>query len=310
MRIARELHDTLGQSLALLRLASTALIVRRPAVKQFAERLSGLRALVMEFGRDLNWLAWEIRPTTLDDLGIQTAIQNLTETWTERTGIQVDLHLTLEGERLPPEVETALYRVLQEALTNVIRHAEATLVGVALGTADRLVTMIIEDNGRGFDIGAAGAGDVATKRLGLLGMRERLTLVQGSLEIEFRAWQGHDPVHQYPVDVMNLEPPNRLRVFVADDHPLILDGIKALVSADPALELVGEARDGLTALRLALELKPAVAVLDLSMPGLNGIEVSRRLLAACPECRILILTVHEDDGYLRKLLSLGVAGYI
>jgi DNA-binding NarL/FixJ family response regulator len=109
---------------------------------------------------------------------------------------------------------------------------------------------------------------------------------------------------------MNLETPDRLRVFVADDHPLILDGIKALVSADPALELVGEARDGLTALRLAMELKPAVAVLDLSMPGLNGIEVSRRLLAACPECRILILTVHEDDGYLRKLLSLGVAGYI
>ena len=129
-------------------------------------------------------MAREIRPTALDDLGIQTAIQNLTETWTERTGIQVDLHLTLEGQRLLPEVETALYRVLQEALTNVIRHAEATLVGVALGTAGRLVTMIIEDNGRGFDLDNAGFSETATKRLGLLGMRERLTLVNGSLEIE------------------------------------------------------------------------------------------------------------------------------
>ena len=101
-----------------------------------------------------------------------------------------------------------------------------------------------------------------------------------------------------------------VRVFVADDHPLILDGIKALVSADPALELAGEARDGPTALRRAIELKPDVAVLDLSMPGLNGIEVSRKLLAVHPECRILILTVHEDDGYLRKLLALGVAGYV
>ncbi len=109
---------------------------------------------------------------------------------------------------------------------------------------------------------------------------------------------------------MNLATLARLRVFVADDHPLILDGIKALVSADPALELVGEARDGPTALARATDLKPDVAVLDLSMPGLNGIEVSRKLLAACPACRILILTVHEDDGYLRKLLALGVAGYV
>jgi signal transduction histidine kinase len=190
MRIARELHDTLGQSLALLRFGLDSVDRSSAGVEQFAERLSGLKALVLEFGRDLNRLAWEIRPTALDDLGIQTAIQNLTETWTERTGIQVDLHLTLEGKRLLPEVETALYRVLQEALTNVIRHAEATLVGVALGTADRLVTMIIEDNGRGFDLGAAGFSDVATKRLGLLGMRERLTLVKGSLEIESEPGKG------------------------------------------------------------------------------------------------------------------------
>ena len=138
----------------------------------------------MEFGHDLNRLAWEIRPTALDDLGIQTAIQNLTETWSERTGIEVDLHLTLDGRRLQPEIETALYRVLQEALTNVIRHAEATRVGVALGTNDLLVTMIIEDNGRGFDVGDAGLANAPGKRLGLLGMRERLTLVKGSLEIE------------------------------------------------------------------------------------------------------------------------------
>nr|WP_294544404.1 GAF domain-containing protein [uncultured Rhodopila sp.] len=184
MRVARELHDTLGQSLALLRLGLDGVDHSSAGVEQFAQRLTGLKALVLEFGRDLNRLAWEIRPTVLDDLGIQTAIQNLTETWSERTGIQVDLHLTLEGRRLQPEIETALYRVLQEALTNVIRHAAATEVGVALGTTEQLVTMIIEDNGRGFDPGNAAASELPTKRLGLLGMRERLTLVNGSLEIE------------------------------------------------------------------------------------------------------------------------------
>jgi DNA-binding NarL/FixJ family response regulator len=101
-----------------------------------------------------------------------------------------------------------------------------------------------------------------------------------------------------------------LRVFLADDHPLVLDGIKALLSTDDGLELVGEARDGQTALRRAIDLQPDVAVLDLSMPGLNGIAVAGKLLEACPRCRILILTVHEDAAYLRQLLDLGVAGYV
>ncbi len=102
----------------------------------------------------------------------------------------------------------------------------------------------------------------------------------------------------------------RLRIFLADDHPVVLSGMKALVAADDGLELVGEATDGPTALRRAIELHPDVAVLDLSMPGLNGIEVARKLLAACPDTRVMVLTVHEDGAYLRQVLDLGVAGYV
>jgi DNA-binding NarL/FixJ family response regulator len=108
-----------------------------------------------------------------------------------------------------------------------------------------------------------------------------------------------------------VEPPaSPLRVFLADDHPLVLDGIKALLLADEGLELVGEARDGPSAVRHATDLQPDVAVLDLSMPGLNGIQVAGKMLEACPQCRLLILTVHEDAAYLRQLLDLGVAGYV
>ncbi|MCG6205174.1 response regulator transcription factor [Rhodopseudomonas sp. HC1] len=109
---------------------------------------------------------------------------------------------------------------------------------------------------------------------------------------------------------MDQQAPPRLRVFLADDHPVVLSGMKALVAGDPAIEVVGEANDGPNALRRAIELKPDVAVLDLSMPGLNGIEVARKFLAACPECRVLVLTVHEDGAYLRQLLDLGVSGYV
>jgi DNA-binding NarL/FixJ family response regulator len=101
-----------------------------------------------------------------------------------------------------------------------------------------------------------------------------------------------------------------VRVFVADDHPLTLDGIKAAVSADDRLQIVGEAGDGPTALRRAIDLRPDVAVLDLSMPGLDGIELARKLLASCPECRVLMLSVQEDIAALRHLLDLGISGYV
>lgn len=101
-----------------------------------------------------------------------------------------------------------------------------------------------------------------------------------------------------------------LRVFLADDHPIVRDGIKAMLMADPQLELVGEAGDGPTALQRAIELVPDVAVLDLSMPGMNGVEVARRLIAACPQCRIVVLTVHEEAEYLHELLDLGIAAYV
>jgi DNA-binding NarL/FixJ family response regulator len=101
-----------------------------------------------------------------------------------------------------------------------------------------------------------------------------------------------------------------LRVVMADDHPIVLAGLKALVQADPGLQIVGEARDGRTAQRLASSLRPDVVVLDLSMPEMSGTEVARSLLAERPEIRILILTVHEDRATLRQLLDLGVAGFL
>lgn len=111
---------------------------------------------------------------------------------------------------------------------------------------------------------------------------------------------------------MSLDPASTapLRVFLADDHPIVLAGVKAMIDRDDALEVVGEARDGRTALRAATELQPDIAVLDISMPGLNGLKLAEQLRATCPKCRILALTVHEDRGYIRQLLDLGIAGYL
>jgi DNA-binding NarL/FixJ family response regulator len=102
----------------------------------------------------------------------------------------------------------------------------------------------------------------------------------------------------------------RIRILVADDHHLVLAGLKALVRNDPSIEVIGEAEDGPSALRLAIELKPDVIVLDLSMPGMNGVRVAQALRVQLPACHILVLSVHEDRAYLRRLLEIGVAGYV
>jgi len=101
-----------------------------------------------------------------------------------------------------------------------------------------------------------------------------------------------------------------VRILMVDDHPIVLAGLKALVGADPDFAIAGEARDGRTALRMALQLMPDVVVLDISLPEMNGIELVTALRAQRPECRVLVLTVHEERAYLRQLVELGVRGYL
>lgn len=104
--------------------------------------------------------------------------------------------------------------------------------------------------------------------------------------------------------------PGPVRILMVDDHPVVLAGLKALIGADPDFVIVGEARDGRTALRMAIQLAPDVVVLDISLPEMNGIELAAALRAERPETRVLVLTVHEERAYLRQLVELGVGGYL
>lgn len=103
---------------------------------------------------------------------------------------------------------------------------------------------------------------------------------------------------------------DQLRILLADDHPVVLAGIKALVTAEEGMDVVGEARDGVAALAMAQQLSPDIVVLDISMPGMIGTVLAENLSRTCPGCRLIALTVHEDSGYMRQLLEVGVAGYL
>jgi signal transduction histidine kinase len=176
-RLARELHDETGQALTSLLLGLRA--VEEADEDERRERLATVRELAVATLQDVRRLAVELRPKALDDFGLVPALERLVATFTEQTGLAVDLEQTLGDARLPPETETALYRITQEALTNVVKHAHATRVSIVLTRKDASVTAVIEDDGRGFDPGNTREGG-----FGLLGMRERVELIGGRLNVE------------------------------------------------------------------------------------------------------------------------------
>lgn len=103
---------------------------------------------------------------------------------------------------------------------------------------------------------------------------------------------------------------SKIRVVVADDHPVVLAGLKALIQADPELDLAGDAADGIAALQLIASVMPDIVVLDISMPGIGGVELTRRISEELPSVKALVLTVHEDRAYMQKVLSAGARGYL
>ena len=183
-RISRELHDEMGQYLTALILEIKLLGDTIPEDSPARERLKRLQQVTSDVGKEVHRLAVELRPTALDDVGLPTTIQNGLDEWSERTGILSDFHAAGFESRPAPEVETAFYRIVQEALTNVARHAQAGRVSVVLESRDNHVTLIVEDDGRGFDVEAALSAPSTVSHLGLLGMKERVAMIGGTLAIE------------------------------------------------------------------------------------------------------------------------------
>jgi signal transduction histidine kinase len=192
-RLARELHDETGQALTSILLGLKPL-EKSATTDEERAAAAAVRELVVTTLQDVRRLAVELRPSALDDFGLGTAVERLAETFRESSGLRVDLEAHLRDDRLPAEVETTLYRIVQEALANIVKHASADHVSIVLTQSERAVSAVVEDDGRGFDPNGTG-GDV----LGLVGMRERVALVGGRLRIESADGSGTTIAAEVPV---------------------------------------------------------------------------------------------------------------
>ncbi len=192
-RLARELHDETGQALASILLGLRSLERTLDGNAAALAGVADLRELAVGTLRDVRLLAVELRPKALDDFGLVAALERLTESFGAQSGMAVTFVSRVGDEHFADEIAVSLYRFVQEALTNIVKHAQARSVSILLTRKDERIAVVIEDDGRGFDPRAASEG------FGLEGMRERAALVGGSLRIESREGAGTTLVAEVPL---------------------------------------------------------------------------------------------------------------
>jgi len=289
-RLARELHDDIGQSLTLIKLRLQAVQQLPPEMDPSPQLEAVIKAVEHTLER-VRALSQDLRPAVLDDLGLVPALRSYIQRLCQHSGLDIQFYADSLA-RLDGEVETACFRIVQEALTNVLRHAQARHVKVTLRRDGQDLLVQVRDDGVGFDPAVARTAATAGGSFGILGMAERAQLVGGELHIESSPGKGctvtvrFPQVVRTPVKRSHPEVQGKARVLLAEDHTLVRSGFRAL------------------------ELQPDIVLMDIAMAGLNGLEATARIVHDHPGTRVVMLSMHADQEYVAQALRAGAAGYL
>jgi signal transduction histidine kinase len=206
-RIARELHDEYGQTLTglIMSIESVANSIP-PEQSKFSERLSHLKSFAVRALDSMRKMTLDLRPSTLDDLGLAATVRSYLHTNLEAMGIRATFQNRTRDAELTPEVETALFRIIQEAVHNITKYAEASHVKVLLEAKDGRIRAVVEDDGRGFDVDTVYSSRIGAHSLGLRGIQERATLLGGTFEIVSQIGKGTRLTVEIPLTHPGEEP--------------------------------------------------------------------------------------------------------
>ena len=329
-RIARDLHDTTGQKLVVLSMTLDRLARHSDLRKSEAqEALKEGREIAEKIAEEIRTLSYLLHPPLLDECGLQSAVRWYAEGFEKRSGIKLDVAIASDLVRLPIDAETALFRVVQESLTNVHRYSGSTRAEIQISEVSGEVQLEVIDYGKGNKAGAVraardGAGGLG---VGIPGMRERLHQLGGSLHVDFGT-NGTTVVATLPIrragteTEMSLrdgqghgaadreEEKPRRRILIADDHELMRRGLRGLIEGQEEWAICGEAVEGEEAVRKSKELKPELVILDINMPGLGGLAAANLIRQENGATRILFFTVHDSEEVMREIVDSGAHGYV
>jgi PAS domain S-box-containing protein len=336
-RIARDLHDTTGQKVAALSMSldrvARLLDTRKPERK---EALDESRDIVRMIGEEIRTLSYLLHPPLLDESGLGSAIRWYAEGFQKRSGIHLNVNISPDLGRLSTEVEMALFRVVQESLTNVHRYSGSPDAEISVvGTPDAIKLEVI-DHGKGIEAGTVRVKveGIAALGVGIPGMRERLRQLGGQLEVDFgrdgtrvsasvpfKKSNAAPPADEFEVAVV--APSNgasnsdttsssdmRRRILIADDHEVMRRGVRGLLESHNEWAVCGEAFEGREVVVKSRELRPDLIIMDINMPGLTGIDAAQQIRKENPAAKILFFSVHESAQTVREVVNVGAQGYV
>jgi DNA-binding NarL/FixJ family response regulator/signal transduction histidine kinase len=320
-RVANDLHDGLTQLAVAAHENLQAYADDSQPSSQFdQEKLDRTLELVKRTVGEARRVIAGLRPRVLDDQGLAAALRSQIDSL-KAAGWEIEYYEDLWEERLPAEIETSLYGIAQEALTNVRKHAATTRVHVTLTQMGERICLRVRDWGHGFDSALPPQGDnVPGEQMGLCSMRERIALLGGDFTIRSKPGAGTCVLAEIPLPGATLahrkqdpNPQSRtspIRLLIADDHALVREGLQTMLASESDLEIVGEAADGREAIELCRRLRPDLVLMDARMPKMNGLAAARAIKAEDPATIILMLTAFGNPDYLREAVRAGASGYV
>jgi signal transduction histidine kinase/CheY-like chemotaxis protein len=305
-RLAQILHDELQQLLAGARYGLESL---REAIKTKAHlatiaRVDSMLGESMDVTRTL---AAELSPPVLSEAGLGPALKWLAGWCKKKHGLSVELDIEEPAAVLEEDVRIMLFQATRELLFNIVKHAGVKTARVRVARDGRgALLLTVHDEGGGFDPGPVLARDGAVGGYGLYRIRERLELLGGNLSIESSA-RGSGLSLSVPLRRASegKGEKERIRVVLADDHEIIREGLLRLLQERPDLTVVGTAASGEEAVSKAISLEPDVVVMDIELPGIGGIEATRRIKAARPRVRVIGLSLYVEPVRTDELIQAG-----
>ncbi len=327
-RISQVLHDHLQQLLVGARLHLQYLLMRNKEepLHQMLLKVEGLIVDSINTGR---LLTAELSPMVLYQLGLGAGLNWLGQWSEEKYGLKVQTDTEPEAEVEAEEVRVALYQSVRELLFNVTKHAQVKCARVHMDRLDNgTIRIEVSDEGIGFDPTKVRANEGTAGGFGLFSLRERLELLGAGLMIESQPGCGSRFIITVPpsaVAPLTASPASltvaqktprsavgaaKIRIVLADDHMVVLDGLARALNDEPDFDVLGQATDGLQALEMARELQPDVMLMDVNMPTMNGIDATRRVTAEFPGIKVIGLSMFDDGSHGEAMCKAGAVDFL
>lgn len=330
-QVAYDIHDGLGQLMTAASMHLEAFLGQRNPEQSpdLEPDLARARRCLEEAIVEMRRMVSDLGPLLLEEMGLVEASRRLLSDTADRAGWTVELDDQTNSDRLEPAVEITLFRIVQEALANAAKHADAGKVRVAFMRDEGLMSVEVRDWGKGFHKEELKRRRLQGRPVGLLGMRERASLVGGSVRIESTPGQGTRVVASVPVargpkapngrkkvevakmeSRKNHEPRGEsIRVLIVDDHPMVREGLRSMLAGD-IIDVVGEAATGSQAVETAQQLMPDVILMDVRMPDMDGLAATEIIKEMVPGASVVVITSYESKDYLKRAIQAGAAGYV